>query len=278
MIAVCLHFMTAKMNLEMLCGDVCKAVRSAGNFIREERKTFSMSRVEYKGLNDMVSYVDKTAERQLVDALSGLLPSSGFITEENTRTTRSDGYNWVIDPLDGTTNFVHGIPCYCVSVALMHEDKIVLGVVYEVNLDECFYAVKEGGAFLNGKKISVSAITSLKQSLLATGFPYSDYKRMKPYMEVFDHLMYHTHGLRRLGSAAVDLVYVACGRFEGFYEYGLNAWDVAGGALIVLEAGGKVGDFSGGSDFVFGKEIIAANPDVYGELLGVVREKFISSR
>jgi myo-inositol-1(or 4)-monophosphatase len=266
------------MNLEKLCESVCDVVRTAGDFIRGERKTFSISKVEYKGLNDLVSYVDKTAEQKLVSALSALLPSSGFITEEKTNVTRGTEYNWIIDPLDGTTNFVHGVPCYCVSVALIQNEKLVLGVVYEINLDECFYAFENGGAWLNGKPIRVSETPSLKQSLLATGFPYSDYERMKPYMEVFDHLMYNTHGLRRLGSAAADLVYVACGRFEGFYEYGLNAWDVAGGALIVKEAGGVISDFSGGENFLFGKEIIATNKPVYNEFLEVIKSKFTSSQ
>ena len=265
------------MDLENLCAGVCAAVRETGKFIRGERKTFSLTKVEYKGLNDLVSYVDKTAEQKLVRTLSALLPSSGFITEEKTNITRGEEYNWIIDPLDGTTNFVHGVPCYCISVALLQREKLVIGVVYEVNLDECFYAFENGGAWLNGNRISVSAASSLKNSLLATGFPYSDYDRMKPYMEVFDYLMYNTHGLRRLGSAAADMVYVACGRFEAFYEYGLNAWDVAGGVLIVKEAGGVVSDFSGGENFLFGKEIIASNKNVYNEFLEVVKSKFTSS-
>ncbi len=262
------------MNLEVICKNVCDLSRETGNFIREQGKTFSMSKVEYKGLNDMVSYVDKSAEKQLVDALMKVLPGAGFITEENTNTTRSDEYNWIIDPLDGTTNFVHGVPCFCISIALQRNQSLVLGVVYEINLDECFYAFENGGAFLNEKRISVSPVKELKSSLLATGFPYSDYHRMKPYMEVFNHFMYNTHGLRRLGSAAADLVYVACGRFEGFYEYGLNAWDVAAGAYIVSQAGGKVSDFSGTHDYVFGKEIIATNGHVHEEFLAVIKEKF----
>ncbi len=266
------------MDLEKLCADVIEVVKRTGNFIREERKSFSMSRVEYKGLNDLVSYVDKSAEQQLVDAFIKLLPSSGFIAEENTNNTVSADYNWIIDPLDGTTNFVHGIPCFCISVALVLKDKPVIGVVYEINLDECFYAYENGGAFLNGKKINVSGTKELKGALLATGFPYSDYNRMKPYMEVFDYCMYNTHGLRRLGSAAADLAYVACGRFEGFYEYGLNAWDVAAGAFIVKEAGGSVADFSGSSNYIFGKEIIATNKNIYGEFLGIVRDKFKASQ
>ena len=272
---VCLR--KKSMDLEILCKAVCETVRETGHFIRNERKTFSVSKVEYKGLNDLVSYVDKTSEQQLVQALGNLLPGSGFITEENTDNTRSDNFTWIIDPLDGTTNFVHGVPCFCISVALMQKEKVVLGVVYEINLDECFYAFDNGGAYLNGNRISVSAVSGLKASLLATGFPYSDYKRMKPYMEVFGYCMYHTHGLRRLGSAAVDLAYVACGRFEGFYEYGLNAWDVAAGAFIVSEAGGEVSDFSGGKNFIFGREIIATNDSIHTEFLGVVKEKFTAS-
>lgn len=262
------------MNLETLCAQVCELTKQVGDFIRIERKIFSASSIEHKGHNDLVSYVDKTAEQKLVDGLKNLIPESGFITEENTSNEKGETYNWIIDPLDGTTNFIHRIPCYCISIALKRENELVLGVVYEINLDECFYAYENGGAYMNGKKISVSSIGKLKDSLIATGFPYSNYSRMKEYMEVFDYLMYNTHGLRRLGSAAVDLAYVACGRFEGFYEYGLNAWDVAAGAFIVKEARGKISDFAGGKDFIFGREIIASNEKVFDELLGIVKEKF----
>ena len=234
----------------------------------------------------MVSYVDKTAEQKIVDGLSKLLPEAGFITEENTSSKKGSTFNWIIDPLDGTTNFIHGVPCFSISIALMREKassqssqeekELIVGVIYEINLDECFYAFENGGAFLNGNKISVSSVVKLKDSLLATGFPYSNYTRMKEYLEVFEYLMHHSHGLRRLGSAAVDLAYVACGRFEGFYEYGLNSWDVAAGAFIVKEAGGKVSDFSGGNDFVFGREIVACNSTTYDELLGVIKSKFNS--
>lgn len=262
------------MNSETLCKQVCELTLEVGKFIRTERKTFSQSAIEYKGNNDMVSYVDKTAEKKLVDGLTLLLPEAGFITEENTSQATGPAYTWIIDPLDGTTNFIHGVPCYCISIALMRNNELIIGVIYEINHDESFYAFENGGAFLNGTKISVSGTDKLKQSLMATGFPYSNYSRMKEYMDVFDHLMHNTHGLRRLGSAAVDLAYVACGRFEGFYEYGLNSWDVAAGALIVKEAGGKVTDFSGGNNFVFGKEIIATNENVFEEMLGIIKEKF----
>ena len=166
------------------------------------------------------------------------------------------------------------MPCFCISIALMNDNEIVLGVVHELNFDECFYAWKDGGAYMNDNRIFVSGTNLLSESLMATGFPYHNYDRMKPYMEIFDYCMHNTHGLRRLGSAAADLAYVACGRFEGFYEYGLNSWDVAGGAIIVKEAGGIVTDFSGGGNFVFGAEIIATNAGIASEFLKVVKKKF----
>jgi len=262
------------MSTEELCKAVCTVARDAGAFIREERKQFKSSAIEHKGTNDLVSYVDKTAEQQIVKALTPLIADAGFITEENTLSITGKKYEWIIDPLDGTTNFVHGLPCFCVSIGLTYNGKLCLGVVYEINLDECFYAWQDGGAWLNEKRIYVSDTIALKDSLLATGFPYTDYSRMKPYMEVFDYCMHYSHGLRRLGSAAVDLVYVACGRMEAFYEYGLNAWDVAAGAFIVQQAGGKVCDFNGSDNFLFGREIIATNSGIHNEFLGIVKERF----
>lgn len=250
-------------------------VRQAVEFLRGERKAFDQGRVEYKGFNDLVSYVDKGSEQLLVDGLMQLIPDAGFITEENTSTITGREWQWIIDPLDGTTNFVHQVPCYCVSVGLMHRQELVGGIVHEVNLDECFYGWKNGGVWLNDVPVQVSPADSLKRSLIATGFPYTNYERMTPYMEVFDYCMRNTQGLRRLGSAAVDLAYVACGRFEGFYEYGLQPWDVAAGAFLVAEAGGKVSDFSGGAQYVFGREIIACNKGTFDEFLAVVRSKFL---
>jgi myo-inositol-1(or 4)-monophosphatase len=262
------------MNLEQLCHSVCELTKEVGAFIHTEAQRFSASSIEYKGKNDLVSYVDKTAEQQLVAGLQKLLPDSGFITEEKTINTVGEHYNWIIDPLDGTTNFIHGLPCYSISIALLKDDVLVMGIVYEINQKECFYAWEGSSAYLNDKTISVSTVDTLSKSLMATGFPYSNYDRMKPYMEVFDYCMHQTHGLRRLGSAAVDLAYVACGRFEAFYEYGLNPWDVAGGAFIVKQAGGKVSDFKGGVNYIFGKEIIAGNNLMFDEFLDVVKNSF----
>ncbi len=196
------------------------------------------------------------------------------MAEEKTSEIKGAQFNWIIDPLDGTTNYIHGMPCFCISIALMNNNDLVIGVVHELNFDECFYGWQNGGAYMNGNRIYVSQIKKLSDSLMATGFPYHNFNRMKPYMEIFDYCMHHTHGIRRLGSAAADLAYVACGRFEGFYEYGLNSWDVAGGSLIVKEAGGIVTDFSGGNNFLFGVEIIATNSLIAKEFLEVVKEKF----
>lgn len=264
-------------NYEGICKKITGELGKVRQFILAESKNFNSTFIEKKGHNDLVSYVDRTAEEMIVQIIRNIFPDSGFITEENTFSQRNDEYNWIIDPLDGTTNFIHGMPCFCISIGLMKENKIVLGIVYELNFDECFYGWENGGSFLNGKRIRVSSVEKLSDSLLATGFPYSNYERMKPYMEIFDYCMRNTHGLRRLGSAAADLAYVAAGRFEGFYEYGLNSWDVAGGALLVKEAGGVVTDFSGNDNFVFGGEILATNPLIAKEFLKVVKEKFNDS-
>lgn len=262
------------MNPEIAIKAALPVVKAAVEFLKAEQSAFDKSRVEFKGFNDLVSYVDKGSELLLVEGLQKIIPDCGFVTEENTLSISGRDWQWIIDPLDGTTNFVHQLPCYSVSVGLMFRNQLVGGIVHEVNLDECFYGWKGGGAWLNGKPIHVSEVSDLQKSLIATGFPYTNYDRMKSYMDVFDYCMKNTQGIRRLGSAAVDLAYVACGRFEGFYEYSLNAWDVAAGAFLVMEAGGKVSDFSGGEDYIFGKEIIANNAGTFDEFLEVVKSKF----
>jgi myo-inositol-1(or 4)-monophosphatase len=263
------------MELKKICLNVCELAKKTGQFIREEHTRFSREQIQVKGKNDFVSYVDKTSEQQLVAGLAVLLPEAGFIAEEGTSTKKGTTYNWVIDPLDGTTNFIHGLPCFAISIALLRDETVVLGVVYEVNMDECFYAWENGPAYLNEKTIKVSGITTLSSSLLATGFPYYDYGRMDEYLKLFSYFMKNTHGLRRLGSAATDLAYVACGRFEGFYEYNLQPWDVAAGAFIVQQAGGRVCDFKGGNDYIFGKELIASNGYISDEFLKAVQTYFV---
>jgi len=258
------------MNLEKICLQSVDVARAAGKFISDERKKFSSSEVISKGQRDLVSYVDVNAEKIIVDGLKKILPDAGFLTEEKTIAESDQSLRWIIDPLDGTTNFIHGVAPYSVSIALQQEEELLAGVVYEINLDECFYAWKSGGAFLNGKKVSVTNTLAVRDSLTATGFPYKEFSKMDRFFGTLRFLFNNSHGVRRLGSAAVDLVYVACGRFDGFFEYNLNPWDVAAGALIVQEAGGVVSDFSGGKNFLFGKEIVASNPNIYGEFLKVV--------
>ena len=197
------------------------------------------------------------------------------VTEEETVEQTKGEYQWIIDPLDGTTNFLHQVPMFAVSVALQHHDETVLGVVYEVNRSECFSAWKGGGAFLNDQPISVSKTKTLSESLLATGFPYYDFKWIDPYLAAFRVFIQSTRGVRRCGAAAVDLAYVACGRFDGFYEYSLSAWDMAAGVILIQEAGGEVSDFFGGDNYLFGKNIIAGNPDIFKQISEVVGPKFV---
>jgi len=259
------------MNLKQITQEVNRIARETGTFIRQEREKFTLSDVEIKGLNSLVSYVDKEAEKRIVKELRTLVPDAAIIGEEDDYKDQGE-YTWIIDPLDGTTNFVHGIPTCAVSIALMKSNEHQMGTVYEVSLDECFYAWKGGGAWLNDHPIHVSRQSEFSKSLIATGFPYYDFRYIQQYLDLLSELMKHTHGLRRLGSAATDLAYVACGRFEGFYEYGLSPWDVAAGAIIVREAGGTVSDFSDGEDFVFGKEIIADNSHIHQPLQQLIEK------
>lgn len=261
--------MKSKEELKTLVKEVEAIAKIAGNYIRTERTHFNYSKVEIKGLNDLVSHVDKESERLIVKALKALLPGSGFLVEENTSSEKGD-YTWIVDPLDGTTNFVHGIPCYAVSIGLEYQGEIILGVVYEVSREECFSAMASGGAYLNGKPIKVSERQSLSESLIATGFPIYNFEHLDNYLLVLKELMQCTQGLRRIGSAASDLCYLACGRVDAFFEYNLNPWDVAAGALIVKEAGGLVQDFKKGNTWLYGKQICAGNPILFEEFSSLV--------
>jgi myo-inositol-1(or 4)-monophosphatase len=261
-------------DINFLVREVIALAEEVAGFIRQEARSFDRSRTEAKGKNDLVSYVDKEAEAKIVARLLDLLPGAGFIAEEGTGEEVPGGYNWIIDPLDGTTNFIHGLPIYAVSIALAKGNEVLLGVVYEVSSQECFHALRGGGAFLNGAPIRVSAINTLADSLVATGFPYR-IDEIDSYMGLLKAFLTKTHGFRRIGSAAVDLAYVAAGRFEAFYEKNLNAWDVAAGVLLVAEAGGRVSDFRDGDNFIFGRELVASGqPQVHAELLAIVREHF----
>ncbi len=259
------------MELESICKRVVEIARETGSFIKEMRAIGDLS-VEVKGHNDFVTKIDKLSEERIVEALRGLVSGAGYIVEENSVSEKGEEYNWIVDPIDGTTNFIHGVAPYAISIGLLYRNEIVLGVVYEAGLNECFYAWKGGGAWLDGREISVSGRTAVKDSLIATGFPYSNFTYLSQFMETMDYFMKNSHGVRRLGSAATDLVYVACGRYDAFYEYGLQPWDVAAGIVIIREAGGKVSDFSGGGDFLFGGEIVASTGDVFDEFIGVIKK------
>ena len=262
------------MNYELLCTKVISIVRLTGNFIRKEAMQFDVQKIEYKGLNDMVSYVDKTAEQKLVQNLEKLIPDAGFITEEKTINRTGKTYTWIIDPLDGTTNFIHGIPAYGISVALYEDGLPVIGVVYELNRGEMFYSYKGGPALMNKKEIKVSTNPDLKSSLLATGFPYYQFDKQPQYLKLLTEMMQKSHGVRRIGAAAIDLVYTACGRFDAFFEYNLQQWDFAAGCFIVQQAGGEVYDFAGENDYFTKREILATNGKLTAEMLTAIKQHF----
>jgi myo-inositol-1(or 4)-monophosphatase len=263
-------------NLKEITVEIENAARETGLFILKESENFDINMTEIKGLNNFVSYVDKGAEKMLVERLGRILPEAGFNTEEGTIEKTGLKYCWVIDPLDGTTNFLHGLHPYAISIGLMEYEEVIAGVVYEVNGIEIFTAWKDGGAWLNGRSIHVSKASSLADSLIATGLPYSDFDRLEQYMKCLTYFCRNTHGIRRLGSAAIDLAYVACGRYEVFYEYALHPWDIAAGIILVREAGGRISDFSGNEKNLTGREIVAANSSVFSEVLEIV-SKFMQN-
>ncbi|MBN2665816.1 MAG: inositol monophosphatase [Bacteroidales bacterium] len=263
-------------NLKALCGEIEIAARQAGEFILKESATFDARNTEIKGLNNFVTYVDKGSEKMLIEKLAPLIPEAGFIAEEGTSVKKGKKFNWIIDPLDGTTNFLHGVHPFAVSIGLMEDDEVIAGVVHEPGWNETFTAWKDGGSYLNGKRINVSPVPSLSGALVATGFPYNLFDRLDPYMDLLKYLVRNTQGVRRLGSAAIDLAYVACGRYDLFYEYDLKIWDIAAGMLIVREAGGRFSDFSGKIAGLDGSETLASNAFIYNEILEIIRSFMVN--
>ncbi|HZX75165.1 MAG TPA: inositol monophosphatase family protein [Cyclobacteriaceae bacterium] len=255
-------------NVTELCAEV-------GDFILAESLSFDKSRIEQKdGFNNLVSYVDKESERRIINVLEKLVPGAGFLGEEGTDTKGTNEYRWIIDPLDGTTNFMHGLPPFAISIGLAKGDKMVLGVVHEVTRRECFHASANNPAFCNGREIRVSPASVLSEGLLATGFPYFKFEKMDAYLNIIREFLDKSHGIRRLGSAATDLAYVACGRLEGFFEYNLNSWDVAAGTFLVQQAGGIVTDFKGGNDFIFGGELCTGTKGIHPEMLSIIKKEW----
>jgi len=246
------------------------AAKEAGR-IQMEHAGHSHS-VEYKGAINPVTMVDKLCDQTITQLISNAFPDHDILTEESPFQKKGSPWRWIIDPLDGTTNYLHGYPCYCVSIGLELEGEVKLGVVYNPILDELFYAEKGGGAFLNGNRIFVSHEDHLDRSLLVTGFPYDVREHADFYLSYFRQFITRSFGLRRPGSAGIDLCYLAAGRFEGFWEWKLHAWDVAAGSLIITEAGGKVTDFHGQPYSIYSEEILASNGLVHEEMLEVIRE------
>ena len=262
------------MNLEKITNQVVQLCKKNGAYIKQQLDLLKIGDIELKDEHNFVTYVDRNSEAMLVEELSSLIPGCGFIAEENDYGINDSELKWIIDPLDGTTNFVHGIPLFAISIALMEGDKVIAGVVHEVNRVESFYSWGGGKAFLNGKEIRVSSARKLKDSLLVTGFPYIRDHILDRYMDLFKAYISRSQDLRRLGSAATDLAYVAAGRFEGFYEISLNPWDVAAGSFLVQQAGGKVTDFQGGDDFIFGRSLVASNGCVHEEMLEIIKNYY----
>ena len=249
-----------------------KAARRAGSIINRASMDLDLLQVSTKQPNDFVTEVDKAAEAAIIDILREAYPEHGILAEESGTSSGSKDseFQWIIDPLDGTTNFIHGFPQYAVSIALAHRGIVTQAVVYDPNRNELFTASKGRGAFLNDRRIRVSKRTKLADSLIGTGFPYRVFEHADAYLGIFKELMQKTAGLRRPGAAALDLAYVACGRLDGFYEFGLAPWDIAGGSLLISEAGGLISDLAGDGDYLNTGNVLAGTPKVFGQLLQTV--------
>lgn len=260
--------------LEDICRKVVRISQETGSFIRSQVGRVHTEQIVAKERNSLVSFVDTQAEQMLVDALTPLLPSPGFLTEEDTTVNTQGEFTWIIDPLDGTTNFLQQIPMFSVSVALSHEGDIVVACVYDIMHDNTYYAWRGGGAWCDASRIGVSAKTDLSEAIIATGFPYYEPDDLPSLVHALQSFLIMARGIRRMGSAALDMTYVACGKLDGFYETALNVWDIAAGTLIVREAGGVVTDFSGDGDFVNKRRIVAANPVLHRAMIEALRTSF----
>jgi len=253
-------------DIKTIIEKVCDIARQAGAYIRKERDSFTADKVERKHAHDYVSYVDKHSEQLIVSGLRELLPEAGFITEEGTATHHDEQYVWVIDPLDGTTNFIHGFAPYAVSIALCRGRQTIGGVVYEICADECYYAWQGGGAWLNGQPIRVGHNT-ISDALLCLQLPYNSDAYKPVITRLIDHFYGNVGSIRMIGSAAMALCYVACGRLDGYAERYIGQWDYMAGALIVSEAGGRVSDYAGNEYYMEGDSIVATNASIHTDIV-----------
>ena len=248
-----------------------KAARKAGHIINRATRDIDILKVETKRQNDFVTEVDRAAEAAVIGVLREAYPNHAILAEESGESSGSQGdFVWIIDPLDGTTNFIHGVPQYCVSIGLKHKGIITQAVVYDPAKNELFTATRGSGAYLNDKRMRVSKRIKIADALIGTGFPFSKVDVLDRYIAMFRKVTLHCAGIRRPGAAALDLAYVAAGRFDGFWEMGLSPWDMAAGSLLVQESGGLVGDFSGESKYLDSGEIVAGNAKVFAQLLALV--------
>jgi len=246
-----------------------KAARRAGNIINRASLDIDLLTIKQKSQNDYVSEVDGAAEDAIIEILLEAYPDHEILAEESGARGASE-FQWIIDPLDGTTNFLHGFQQYAVSIALLHKGVLSQAVIYDPSRNDLFTASKGRGAYLNDRRLRVSKQKNLKDALIGTGFPYRDFTHIDAYLGIFRDLIQKTAGLRRPGSAALDLAYTAAGRFDGFFEIGLNPWDIAAGCLLVQEAGGLVGDFEGNEGYLKSGNIVAGNPKIFGQLLQTI--------
>ena len=246
-----------------------RAARAAGAIINRAALDVEVLKVTSKGTNDFVTEVDQAAEEAIITTLLEAYPGHGILAEESGRErgARNSDYVWIIDPLDGTTNFIHGFPVYGVSIALAFRGRIEQAVVYDPSRNDLFYASKGRGAYLNDRRLRVSKRSRMADALIGTGFPFRKGDNFKRYLKMFEEVMQHCAGVRRPGAAALDLCHVAAGWYDGFFETGLQPWDVAAGSLIVTEAGGLVGNFTGEADYLYQRELVAGNPRIYSQLV-----------
>ena len=257
-----------------------EAARRPGELLRSRFRDTSRLRIETKGLRDFVTEVDRDAENLVVGYLRDRFPDHRILAEESYSKTGDEmkgggsRYRWIVDPLDGTTNFIHGVPTFGVSVALEDESGLLAAAIHDPVHDETFHACRGGGAYLNGKPIRCTAVADPNDALIATGFPFRDFTRAEGYLRSFEGFMRTTAGIRRAGAASLDLAFTACGRYDGFWEVGLHSWDLAAGALLILEAGGRVTDVVGGDGFLESGDILAAGTALHGAMLEVTRPAF----
>jgi myo-inositol-1(or 4)-monophosphatase len=247
-----------------------KAAREAGRIINRASQDVGSLKIQTKTFNDFVSEVDRSAEKVIIDTIRDAYPTHGFLGEETGKSNQQSEDIWIIDPLDGTTNFLHNFPQYCVSIALQQKGVLTQAVIYDPVRNDLFTATKGRGAFLNDKRIRVTNRTKLQASLISTGFPFRDFTHLDTYLAMLKDMIKNTTGIRRPGSAALDLAYVAAGFTDGFFEINLSTWDIAAGGLLVQEAGGIVGDFEGNESWLMTGNIVAANAKVFSQMLQVL--------